>query len=184
MILESPLLRGLFFIWRTGRANGSAQARTRRPGMGGSGEDAGARADRVSKPGLRSSQSFGLRQAPVCFGFGIVVRLGRSRMPCHDSRRSKKHIFQIRLRDELPVLRIQCVESGVVAVVACRMLLAGMLLAGMLLTGMLLTGDYGPLLRVGRCRREVVARCCRREIVARCCRREVVARCCVPVVAG
>lgn len=80
-------------------------------------------------------------------------------MPCHDSRRSKKHIFQIRLRDELPVLRVQCVESGVVAVVACRMLLAGMLLAGMLLTGMLLTGDYGPLLRVGRCRREVVPRC-------------------------
>ena len=165
MILESPLLRGLFFIWRTGRANGSAQARTRRPGMGGSGEDAGARADRVSKPGLRSSQSFGLRQAPVCFGFGIVVRLGRSRMPCHDSRRSKKHIFQIRLRDELPVLRVQCVESGVVAVAACRMLLAGMLLAG----------DYGPLLRVG---------CCRREIVARCCRREVVPRCYMPVVAG
>lgn len=158
MILESPLLRGLFFIWRAGRANGSAQARTRRPGMGGSGEHGGARADRVSKPGLRSSQSFGLRQAPVCFGFGIVVRLGRSRMPCHDSRRSKKHIFQTRLRDELPVLRVQCVESGVVAVAACRMLLAGMLL----------TGDYGPLLRVGRCRREVVARCCRREIVPRC----------------
>ena len=125
--------------------------------------------------------------------------MGRSRMPCHDSRRSKKHIFQIRLRDELPVLRVQCVESGVVAVVACRMLLAGMLLAGMLLAGMLLTGmlltgmllagmllagDYGPLLRVGHCRREVVARCCRREIVARCCRREVVPRCYMPVVAG
>ena len=95
--------------------------------------------------------------------------MGRSRMPCHDSRRSKKHIFQIRLRDELPVLRVQCVESGVVAVVACRillagmllagMLLAGMLLAGMLLAGMLLTGDYGPLLRAGCCRREIVARC-------------------------
>lgn len=175
MILESPLLRGLFFIWRAGRANGSAQVRTRRPEHGRieracgsasrSGEHGGARADRVSKPGLRSSQSFGLRQAPVCFGFGIVVRLGRSRMPCHDSRRSKKHIFQIRLRDELPVLRVQCVESGVVAVVACRMLLAGMLL----------TGDYGPLLRAGRCRREVVARCCRREVVA---------RCYMPVVAG
>ena len=92
----------------------------------------------------------------------------------------KKHIFQIRLRDELPVLRVRRVESEVVAVVACRMLLAGMLLAGMLLAGMLLagmllTGDYGPLLRVGRCRREVVARCCRREVVA---------RCYMPVVAG